>query len=82
MWAELGPISTDAAVTVQQPRPDSLAASAGLQVGDIIIAADGQELESHFMLQGVISGHQSGDSLELRVRRTSGELESVKLACP
>ncbi len=81
-WSELGPISTDTAVTIQQPRPDSAAAVAGLGAGDIVVAADGQELDSHFALQGIISAHQSDQSIELRVLRISGGLENVKVVCP
>jgi hypothetical protein len=80
-WAEVGPISTDTAVTIQEPRPDSAAAIAGLRAGDEVVSADGQQLETHFVLQGVISGHNSGESIDLRVRRQAGELEDVQIIC-
>jgi PDZ domain-containing protein len=80
-WTELGPISTDTAVTVQTPRPGSIAEQSGLQAGDVIVSADGKDLESHFMLQGIISGHHSGEAMELTVRRVSGKIEPIVLVC-
>lgn len=81
-WSEFGPISDESAVFVHSPRLGSAAAHAGLRHGDIIVAADGQELESHFTLQGVIGGHQPGESIKLRIRRGSGELEEIKVVRP
>ena len=81
-WTELGPISDEAEVFLHPPRPGSAAAHAGLVHGDVIVAVDGQELESHFTLQGVVGGHQSGETIELRVRRGSGELEDITVMRP
>jgi len=81
-WAELGPISDEAEVFLHPPRPGSAAAHAGLLRGDVIVAVDGQELESHFTLQSAVGGHQSGEIIELRVRRGSGELEEITVVRP
>jgi membrane-associated protease RseP (regulator of RpoE activity) len=82
IWAEVGPISNEAGVFVHPPRIGSAASEAGLRDGDVVVAADGQELDSHFTLQGIVSGHQSGEAIELRVRRSSGEHEDVIVVRP
>jgi hypothetical protein len=82
IWAELGPISDEAGVFVHPPRSGSAAAEAGLRHGDVIVADDGQTLDSHFTLQGIVSGHQSGEAIELRVLRDSGEQEDVAVVHP
>ena len=61
------------------PRPDSNAAIAGLQSGDIIVEADDREIESYGTLYEVFDGHKSGDSIELRVRRDPGELTDISV---
>ena len=78
-WVEAGPIADDAEFTVLPPRPDSNAAIAGLLPGDIIVAADGRELKSYGTLYEVADGHEPGDSIELRVRRVSGELTEISV---
>jgi hypothetical protein len=81
-WAELGPISDEAGVFVHPPRSGSSAAEAGLRHGDVIVAANGQILDSHFTLQCIVSGHQSGESIELRILRGSGEQEDLAVVRP
>jgi S1-C subfamily serine protease len=81
-WAELGPISDETGVFVHKPRSGSAAAEAGLNHGDVVVTADGQELDTHFILQGVVGGHQSGEAIELRVRRGTGELEDITVVRP
>lgn len=46
------------------------------------MAADGQILESHFTLQGVVGAHESGEEIVLQIRRSSGELEEVIVTRP
>ena len=76
-WIEAGPIADDAEFTLLPPRPDSNAAAAGLQSGDLIVAADGRAIESYGILYEVVDGHKSGESIELQVRRKSGELTNI-----
>jgi len=78
-WIDAGPIADDAEFTVLPPRPDSNAAIAGLQPGDLIVEADGREIESYGTLYEVVDGHDSGDSIELRVRRDPGELTNISV---
>jgi len=81
-WTELGPISDEAGVFVHKPRRGSAAAEAGLNHGDVVVSADGQELDTHYILQGVVGGHRSGETIQLRVRRGSGELEDIAVVRP
>ena len=82
IWLETGPISTESDIFVHPPRPDSAADKAGLRHGDTVLAADGEELESHFSLQGKVSAHQSGEEVVLQVRRSTGEIEEISVTCP
>ena len=81
-WAKVGPIADEVEVFLHPPRSGSAAANAGLLHGDVIVAVDGQELESYSTLQSAVGGHQSGDAIELRVRRSSGELEDITVVRP
>jgi hypothetical protein len=82
IWAEQGPISIEREVLIHSPRPGSAANNAGLHHGDTVVAADDQELESHFTLQGVVKTHKSGEKIVLQIRRSSGELEEVLVTIP
>jgi len=79
IWSEAGPIADDTSVYVHPPRPGSPAEQAGLCAGDEILEADGNALETHFVLQGIVGEHARGDPMELRVRRASGEVEAVSI---
>ena len=79
IWSEAGPISDDKSVYVHPPRRSSPAEQAGLRAGDEILEANGNVLDTHFVLQGIVSEHTPGGQIELRVRRASGEVESVSL---
>ena len=73
--------------SMQHTRPErrragSAAANVGLHHGDVIVAVDGQELQSYSTLQSAVGGHQSGEAIELRVRRGSGELEDITVVRP
>ncbi|MDX1657204.1 MAG: trypsin-like peptidase domain-containing protein [Nitriliruptorales bacterium] len=48
---------------------------AGLNRGDIVVAVDGEEIESMEQLAGVIRTHRPGDTVELTVIRDGDELE-------
>ncbi|HEV2125092.1 MAG TPA: PDZ domain-containing protein, partial [Chloroflexota bacterium] len=75
-------------VVVTEVAPDSPAAAAGLRGGqfaldfegkqyaaggDVILAVDGEEVESAEALQQLISSRQAGDTLELRIWRNGEE---------
>ncbi len=57
--------------------PDSPAAVAGLQDGDIIVALDGEQITAEADLSTLIVGHAPGDTITLRVLRdnTAREIE-------
>ncbi len=76
-WAKVGPIADEVEVFLYPPRSGSAGANAGLLHGDAIVAVDGQELQSYSTLQSAVRGHRSGEAIELRVRRGSGELEDI-----
>ena len=76
-WGEAGQIAGDVEVTVLPLRPDSNAAKAGLLPGEIIVAVDGQDLQTYENFYGTIEEHKPGEIIELRVRRESGELTDI-----
>ena len=78
-WADAGPFADAGEVLVLQPKSGSPAAAAGVCQGDYIIAADGKELASYATLYEVADGHQTGETIELKVRRASGELTDISV---
>jgi S1-C subfamily serine protease len=80
-WIDETP-TEEVGVFVHSPPADSAAARGGLQHGDIILAADDQEIGAFSKLQEVVKGHQSGETIELQVRRGSGELTDVQVVRP
>ncbi len=67
-------------VVIVQPIPDTPAARAGLQSGDIILAVNGQDAENWSVEQAVleIRGPQ-GTTVEIRVRRSDGSEETLDI---
>jgi membrane-associated protease RseP (regulator of RpoE activity) len=59
----------DAGVLIGEVEADSPAAKAGLQVGDIVTAADGEKIEAPSDLSRAIRGKKSGDTVKLDVLR-------------
>ena len=57
-------------VYVQTVTPNSSAETAGIQVGDIIVAADGQEITSITELNNIKDQHAPGDEIVLTVYRS------------
>lgn len=57
---------------------NSAAAKAGLQVNDIIVAADGDEITSVSELRTVLSDYRSGDIITLKISR-NGSFSDVSL---
>lgn len=82
VWQEAGPIFDDVGIYVQQPKQNSAAVAAGLHRGDIILAADGQEIKDFLEIQGVIRNTEPGGDIRLRVRRESDEPAEIILVRP
>ena len=76
-FARANGLPADRGVMVQVPDPNSPAAKGGLRDGDIIIAADGQDVRSSPDLLGAIRKHQPGEQLRLRVARMQGATVDV-----
>ncbi len=72
---------------VRPPRANSAAARAGLSSGDTIVAVDGQEIQNEGessigVLQNSIRKHEPGGEIQLRVQRSSGNLQAVSVTRP
>jgi S1-C subfamily serine protease len=81
-WADARPIADDDCVFVQLPKQNSAAVQAGLQIGDVSLAAGGQEIESLGVIQSAVRNTEPGEEIQLTVRRSSDELEEVALVHP
>lgn len=81
-WVEAGPIADDEGVYVQLPKQNSAAMKSGLQRGDVILAAGGQEIESFGGLQSAVRSAEPGEEIRLTVRRAPDELEEVAIVRP
>jgi S1-C subfamily serine protease len=55
--------------------PDSPAAQAGIQEGDIIVAVDGERIDEDHDLSSRILPHEPGDTVTLRILRESSTRE-------
>ena len=62
-------VARDAGVLVGGVEPDSPAAKAGIEVGDIITRADGERLESAQELTRMVQDKKTGDTLKIEVSR-------------
>lgn len=78
-WSEAGPLATDTGIFVQHPKQGSAAVQAGLVRGDIILAAEGNNIESPSDMQNAVRNSQPEGVIHLTVRHHSGELEEVTL---
>ena len=67
-WAEASPPLVGG-LLVHLPRSGSAAANAGMREGDVVLAADGQEIRAHADLQDGVRQHESGENVRLQVRR-------------
>jgi S1-C subfamily serine protease len=62
--------------TVVQVQANSPAAKAGLQVGDVITAVDGQQIDAqHSLVDMLIFDHKPGDKIKLTVDRNGSTQE-------
>ncbi|HSS45098.1 MAG TPA: PDZ domain-containing protein [Thermoanaerobaculia bacterium] len=59
----------EAGVLVGQVEPDSPAAKAGIQVGDIITAADGESIDSVRQLSRAIRHKKAGENIKIDISR-------------
>ena len=65
-------------VIIQSVIAGSPAAKAGITTGDIIVKADGQDVESPDSLQSMVKSKNVGDTMELEIVR-SGQTETIKV---
>lgn len=69
-------------ILVRQPRANSAALQAGLRQGDVILAADDQQVQTFQELQAGVRKHEPGDAVRLRVKRGPGETLEVVVTRP
>lgn len=81
-WVEAGPIAADEGVFVQTPRQNSAASTIGLHLGDVILAAEGKEIEVYGDLQDVVRNTESGGIIRFTVRRNNANKEDVVMVRP
>ena len=81
-WVEAGPIAADEGIFVQTPRQNSAASTIGLHLGDVILAAEGKEIEVYGDLQDVVRNTESGDNIRFTVRRNNANKEDVVMVRP
>ena len=69
-------------ILVRQPKANSAALQAGLRQGDVILAADDQQVQTFQELQAGVRKHEPGDAVRLRVKRGPGETLEVAVTRP
>ena len=62
-----------AGAVVQEVTPDSPAAQAGLQAGDVVVSIDGKAVQDRSELVAAVRGHKPGDKVTLVVVRGGNE---------
>ena len=72
-WIAARPPVAEHGVELMPPRPGSAAAAAGFLRGDVIVAVDGEKIDSLPLLQRLVRDHMAGDRMEFTVRRKAGE---------
>jgi len=78
-WTDAGPIDALAGIEMVRPRSASPAMTADLRRGDVLLAVDGNAIESIPVLQDAIRGHASGDEIRFDVLRQPGEPSEVRV---
>lgn len=66
-------------VVIQEVAPNSPAAQAGLEPGDIITAVNGVAIDDEHPFLNLMLDHQPGDTVELTVDRGSGKTETLSV---
>ena len=73
-YQELRNIDIDAGVYVEEVTSGSPAADTGIRVGDIIISADGEDVDNLAYLRYLLYTHDVGDTMELTIYRNGDEV--------
>ena len=68
-------VSADAGVLVAKVVDDSPAATAGIAVGDIVTAVDGQPIERSFDLRRAVGKREAGETVPVTLWRNGRQLE-------
>ncbi|MDO5695991.1 MAG: trypsin-like peptidase domain-containing protein [Eubacteriales bacterium] len=66
-------------IYITEVMPDSPAAEAGLQKGDVITSIDGRNIQSVKPLRRIILNHQPGDKITGTIYKANGEQKDVTL---
>jgi membrane-associated protease RseP (regulator of RpoE activity) len=74
-------LTGDVTNAIRQFTPDSAAAAAGLQVGDRIVAIDGQRMDGFDQIRNTISAHP-GQALRITVQRDDRQLDFTVTPAP
>ena len=69
-------------ILVRQPKANSAALQAGLRQGDVILAADDQQVQTFQELQAGVRKREPGEVVRLRVKRGPGEPLEVAVTRP
>jgi serine protease Do len=69
-------LSSASGALVSQVEPDAPGAKAGLKVGDVITAVNGQKVETSGQLQAIISQQRPGSKVTLQISR-DGKAETI-----
>jgi S1-C subfamily serine protease len=69
----IGAPGPGAMAMIVEVEPDSPADEAGLEAGDIVVAVDGQELDSENTLADLIAAHEPGDTVTLQIEEPGDE---------
>jgi len=73
----LMPASPAEGIMMRSPKENSAAFEAGLRQGDVILTADDHQLTPWWKILDVISKHEPGEEVRLRVKRGLGEPKEV-----
>ena len=66
-------VEVDEGAFVTEVVPDSAAADAGLEPGDVIVEIDGESIDEAAAVRDAIVDHEPGDTVELTINRAGDE---------